>query len=380
MDRSEEIALIKEVIGLAEQRSAYLDKTISHSPIERYCDPARFAAETRAVFARQPVVAGRSDSLADPNSFLTLEMGGRPLLVTRDGDGTLRAFLNICRHRGAKLEREARGCKRVFTCPYHGWAYSSTGALRGVPHERQGFPELDREGRGLRELAVAERHGFIWVIADHEAETTVDLDDWLGRLNADLAWLGLAQHRVAVAEDFEVKANWKLLIEGGLEAYHFRVAHAATIGPYFPDNLSTYQMFGPHIRSVLPRSTMPDLRDAPEDSWSIRAHANLLYTLAPTTQLLVQHDHVGWLQMVPLNEGLTRVHLATLVPEDAPRTEAQEAHWQKNQAITRATIKEDFDLGEEIQAGFASRGNPSHLFGRFEGALNRFNLAIEAML
>ena len=82
----------------------------------------------------------------------------------------------------------------------------------------------------------------------------------------------------------------------------------------------------------------------------------------------------------PLAVDLTRVRMATLVPRATPETEEMQTHWEKNQQITVTALMEDFELGEEIQSGFASRGNPSHLFGRFEGALNRFNTAVEELL
>jgi len=108
--------------------------------------------------------------------------------------------------------------------------------------------------------------------------------------------------------------------------------------------------------------------------------ANLLYTLVTNAQLLVQQDHVMWFHFEPVAVDHTRVRIATLAPNSAPKTEEMHSHWLKNQKITHVTLQEDFELGEEIQAGFASRENPSHLFGRYEGALNRFNLAIEEIL
>lgn len=380
MDRREEIELIKEIIGLAEQKTAYLDDAIAHSPISRYASPDRFAEERTMIFHRKPVVAAHSSELDGPRSFLTRRFFGLPLLLARDDDGAVRAFLNVCRHRGAKLERDASGCKRIFTCPYHGWSWTNDGALRAAPHEAQGFPDLPRAERGLRRLPAAEAHGFVWIVADPEAAGALDAEAWIGDLGADFDWLDLAGHRIAVEETFEIAANWKLLVEGGVEAYHFRVAHKETIALYFPDNLSTYRMFGPHIRSVLPRIGMVDLRATPEEQWSIRRDANLLYTLPPTMQLLVQQDHIVWVEAEPRAEDRTAIRLATLAPAAAAADPAMASHWRKNQAITRRTLMEDFELGEEIQSGFASRGNPSHLFGRFEGALNRFNLAIEAML
>ncbi|MEO3415647.1 SRPBCC family protein [Roseovarius sp. CAU 1744] len=380
MDRQTEITLIKEIIGLAQQKSAFLDDTIAHSPISRYSSPERFERERAMLFRRKPVIAAQSSELEGPRSFVTRDYLGLPLLLTRDDEGKVSAFLNVCRHRGARLEREKAGCKRVFTCPYHAWSWTNHGELRAVPQEAQGFPDLPRAERGLRRLPCTEAHGFVWIIANPDAAEIPDIDAWLGGLAGDFDWIGLADHRIAAIEEVHVAANWKVLVEGGLEAYHFRVAHKNTIGPYFPDNLSTYTMFGPHLRAILPRNAMPDLRDTPEENWQIRRDANILYALTPTTQMLVQQDHVMWFHFEPLSEAATHVRMATLVPRSAPQTEEMQAHWEKNQKITVTALMEDFELGEEIQAGFASRGNPSHLFGRFEGALNRFNIAVEEII
>ena len=380
MDRQTEIALIKEIIGLAEQKSAHLDEAVAHSPISRYSSPERFERERAMILRRKPVIAAQSSELEGERAFLAKNFLGLPVLLTRDENKTVHAFLNVCRHRGAKLERETSGCKRIFTCPYHGWSWTSQGELRAVPQEEQGFPDLPRAERGLRRLPATEAHGFIWIIANPESAEMPEIDDWLPGLAKDFQWLGLADHRVAVIDNLDIAANWKLLLEGGLEAYHFRVAHRNTVASYFPDNLSTYRMFGPHVRTVLPRISMPDMRDVPETDWQIRRDANLLYTLTPTTQLLVQQDHVMWMHLEPLAEYRTGVRVATLVPRSIPDTDETQGRWEKNQKITMAALSEDFKLGEEIQAGFASRGNPSHLFGRFEGALNWFNVAIEEMI
>ena len=380
MDRDTEISLIKEIIGLSEQKSAYLDPEIAHSPISRYASPERFEREQALIFRRKPVVAAHSSELQGENTFIARSFLGLPILLTRDGEGVVRAFLNVCRHRGATLERAAEGCKRVFTCPYHAWSFTNKGELRAVPQEAQGFPDLPRAERGLRRLPCAEAHGFIWIIANPDAADMPDIDTWLGGLAEDFTWMGLADHRIAVMDTVEIKANWKVIIEGGLEAYHFRVAHKNTIAPFFPDNLSTYRQFGAHIRAILPRTSMPDLRAVPEEDWQIRRDANILFALTPNVQMLAQQDHVMLFHFEPLAMDLTRIRMATLVPRATPETEEMQTHWEKNQQITVTALMEDFELGEEIQSGFASRGNPSHLFGRFEGALNRFNTAVEELL
>ena len=380
MDRQTEVSLLREVIGLADQKSAYLDPEISHSPISRYMSPERYEREHTMLFRRKPVVVAQSLELIGEHAFIAKNFLGLPLLLTRDGEGKVNVFLNVCRHRGAKIEREATGCKRVFTCPYHGWSWSNHGDLRAVPHEGQGFPDLPRAERGLRRLPSHEAHGFIWVIANPDAAEITDIGRWLSGLDGDFNWLGLADHRIAVMETINIKANWKVLFEGGLEAYHFRVAHKDTIGPYFHDNLSTYKQFGPHIRAVLPRLSLSNLKDVPQEQWDIRQHANLLYMVLPNIQMLVQQDHVMLFHFEPKGVDLTHVRMATLVPNSAHQTAEMQAHWEKNQKITVTALAEDFELGEEIQSGFASRGNPSHIFGRYEGALNRFNLVVEELI
>ena len=380
MDRQTEVSIIREIIGLANQSSAFLDDSIAHSPISRYSSPERFERERAMIFKRKPVIVAQSSELESENAYLTKEFLGLPILLTRDSEGNVRAFLNVCRHRGARLEREATGCKRIFTCPYHAWSFTNDGALRGVPQEDQGFPDLSRAERGLRRLPAAEAHGFIWIIADPDCADMPDIDAWLSGLAPDLQWIGLADHRIAAIEEIDIAANWKLLMEGGMEAYHFRVAHKNTIGPYFPDNLLTYSTFGPHMRAVLPRISMPNLQETPQEQWQIRKDANMVYTLMCNTQLLVQQDHVMWFHFEPVSEAITHMRMATLVPCSAPQTNEMQTHWERNQKITVTALMEDFELGEEIQSGFASRGNPSHLFGRFEGALNRFNLAVEEMI
>ena len=350
MDRATELKLMDEIIGLAQQKSAYLDPDIAHSPISRYASPERFAREHSTLFRRLPVCVAHASELQGPRAFVTRDAIGLPLLLTRDDTGAVRAFVNVCRHRGAKIERDATGCKRVFTCPYHGWSYDTQGTLRAVPQEKQGFPDLPRAERGLRRLPCVQAHGFIWIIADPDLRDMPAIDPWMAGLADDCHWLRLADHRLEMLDTFDIKANWKTLIEGGLEAYHFRVAHAASIAPYFPDNLSTYTMFGPHIRSILPRNTMLGLDQTPRKDWQIRRDANILLTFLPNLQLLVQQDHIVMIAHDPRAVDLTQVRIGLLVPKDAPNTADTTKHWQRNHAITVKTLMEDFDLGVEIQA------------------------------
>jgi len=301
------------------------------------------------------------------------------LLANSDDHIQAAEFFNVCRRRGARLVGEDKGCKHSFTCPYHAWTWSNAGALRGVPHEKTGFPDLDRSAHGLVRLPLREAHGFLWVIADPKASVDDIPEAPMGNLAGDFDWFGAADLGVAQRDVFPCAANWKLLIEGGIEAYHFKVAHRDTIGPHFEDNLSSYDMHGRHMRSVLPRSSLAEMAQAPKAEWDIRAHANVLYTVFPNTQFLVMQDHVGWMSFNPTAAGLTQITMTTLAPK-AELTEEMAAHWARNHGITRVTLAEDFDIGVAVQSGLNSGANTALTFGRFEGALDRFNATVEAEL
>ena len=165
------------------------------------------------------------------------------------------------------------------------------------------------------------------------------------------------------------------------ESYHFRIAHKDTIGPFFQDNLSSYRMFGRHIRSILPRARLDAEMALPEDSRSLRRATNLVYSIFPSCQLLVQEDHIVWIQALPTAPDRTVVRLASLAPADADTGDPETArHWRKNHGITARTLSEDFAIGESIQSGLSSGANADLHFGRFEGALDRFNRIVEEEL
>ena len=372
MERETEIGLIEELLGLREAKSHYLDDEIEFNSVDQYQSEAIFQRERDQMFARLPAVAAHVSELPNAGDFVKREIAGRSILVTRDAHGEVHAFLNICRHRGTQLVDDESGCKHRFTCPYHAWSYANTGELVSVPHMDTGFPDLDKAQYSLKSLQCEERFGFIWVIAT--PDVSFDFDAYYSPIAAEAEGLDLANMAIAHEEIKVHNSNWKILVEGGIESYHFKVAHRKTIGPYFEDNLSSYQMLGDHMRSVLMRSSMHVLRDQPTDQWRLRDHANIIYTFFPTTQLLVQKDHVVWINSRPVSAGQTELRLATLAPKSRL---GEEAYWEKNHQITSTTLNEDFVIGESIQNGFASGANDVITFGRFEGALPEFNRTIK---
>lgn len=378
MKRNEEIELIKEVLAIREQKSAFLDSAMSTKPTQHYTDTARFDKERDQLFRVMPQPLAHVSELAKPNDFVRRELAGLPILITRDSEGVVHAFLNVCRHRGTRLVDESAGCKRRFSCPYHAWTWDNRGALVAIPHQKLGFPDIDSETMGLRRMGAVERHGWIWVCA--QGDQAPDIDAYLGELGDDFGWIDTANHSLVQSEERDWAANWKILVEGGIEAYHFRVAHRNTIGPFFHDNLSTYRSFGDNMRSVLVRKSIDDLNTVAEEQWRIREHAQLLYSLFPSTALLVQSDHIAWISMQPVSVKKTRLRLSTLVPKERLQSEADHQHWRKNHEITVNTLNEDFIIAESIQSGLDTGANDVLTFGRFEGALKTFNDKIDSLL
>lgn len=375
MDRSIELELMDELLALKRGKTHFLDTAVTRNPVEHYLSDERFDLERELIFRKVPMITAHASELSAPGAFLRREVAGLPVLLTRDKTGAVNAFLNVCRHRGTRLVDDESGCKHRFSCPYHAWTYASSGELIAAPHFDPGFEGEDKADLGLRRLSCEERFGFIWVSADDG--NVADLDTHIGALGAELESLNL-EDMIVMHQDAPVhNANWKILVEGGIEAYHFKVAHRSTIGPHFEDNLSTYRMLDSHMRSILMRSSMANLSIENREAWRLRDHAQVLYTIFPNAALLVQSDHIAWINQEALSAGQTRVRMTTL----APKAEAHKAeHWARNHEITLVTLDEDFAIGESIQASISSGANDNMLFGRFEGALHAFNQVVEAHL
>ena len=169
-----------------------------------------------------PLCLGHADQLREPGSLIARDLVGLPLLLVRDRQGEIGVFLNVCRHRGARLVAgEDEVCVRGgLTCPYHGWTYDLGGALRGVP-AAEAFPTLDKSTRGLRRLPSTVRHGLIWAILDPRGEVgDIDVSGFLGGIDDDLATLDLGSHRFFRQHARKRATNWKLVMDAFQEVYH----------------------------------------------------------------------------------------------------------------------------------------------------------------
>ena len=177
-------------------------------------------------------------------------------------------------------------------------------------------------------------------------------------------------------------ANWKLIVDGGLESYHFKIAHRNTIAGFFADNVSTYRYFGEHVRSLLPRLSILDLEDRPESEWDIRQHTHLLYSIAPNASILAQERHVDLILSDPISVSQTRLELMTVAQAPGANgfSEKATAFLSANHAFTKTTLDEDFVLAEQIQRGMATGANEHFRFARYEGALTEWHRRLDERL
>ena len=208
-------------------RTARTPETEPHLglPGRDYCAPEIYALEQERIFYRSWFCVGREEQLPEVGDFLTADVAGESILVARAGEDALRAFYNVCQHRGSRLCEEASGhVGRAFLCPYHAWSYGLDGRLLRMPNVHD-ESEVDRERRGLRPVAVDAWEGFVFVnLAESPTPLLEQLAKEPGRpLGYERYRVG--ELRVAHRIVYEVEANWKILHDNYNECLHCPAVH-----------------------------------------------------------------------------------------------------------------------------------------------------------
>src|SRR5262245_40651240 len=187
--RDELVQVTREIVTHGKRGTIPQAETIYRVPSSHYTDEARWKREIARVFKRVPLMLATTAELPNPGDYKATEAIGVPVLIVRADDRRVRAFVNMCSHRGSQIAAAGRGTAKRFTCPYHAWTYSTEGALIGVYRERE-FGEVDRSCNGLTALPVAERAGLIWVTL--EPTSTLDIDTFLAGYDKCLEHFGFA--------------------------------------------------------------------------------------------------------------------------------------------------------------------------------------------
>ncbi len=192
-------------------------------------DPEVLETERRVVFDKCWIYAGHDSEIGEPGDFKTRNVCGRPIIFCRGGDGGMRAFLNTCRHRGATVCREAEGNARGYYCFYHGWGYDRDGRLVNVPGEDAYGPAFDKSALGLAEVPRLEQYRGFW-FANFDADAPPLVDYLAGAteyidLVVDQSPSGTMEV-IQGTQEYDIRANWKLLVENSFDDYHLSSTHA----------------------------------------------------------------------------------------------------------------------------------------------------------
>jgi len=344
-------------LSLTEKLAAF-DATL---PLERartipsawYFDPEIYAAECRHVFGGSWVVAGRTDQVAAPGAFVTAEVAGEPILVVRDGQGTLRAFYNVCRHRAAQVINEPCGRVSKLRCRYHGWTYDLTGRLRGTP-EFDGVADFCKEEQGLMPLAVDTWGPLVFVHAP-PLDRVPPVAEFLAPLPERTAGLGLDALAFVERREYELACNWKVFVDNYQDGgYHVNTVHPGLAG------VIDYARYRTEVAGNASVQISP-LRRSDDDLARVRVGDSAYYWwLFPNLMVNLYQGVMDTNLVLPLGPERCKV----IFDFYFARTEGPQARQfiEQSLAVAHQIQMEDWGVCEEVQRGLKCR---SYSTGRF---------------
>ncbi len=298
-------------------------------PVSAYTSQEWFDLEQKLIFSKAWTFVGFPEDLAETGDHVTVQAGLNNILVIRGNDGTLRAFHNICRHRGARMLRPHGKSASAITCPYHDWTYDFEGNLRGVPNKATEFPDLDPACLSLHKATVAQWRGMVFV---HPSPNAPSIGDWFGPMEP---YLGPHQPEQMMeiheaANENIIEANWKFVAENYIDAYHLPLLHSGTLGMYDHRNAET-GFVGDHFAFYEPLS--PDYaenveKNAPSPLVEFgKAHRIGAYVPLLFPGIGLSETELSWsvFHIVPLAPDKTLVKTRTKLPiaTEAAFTKAQ---------------------------------------------------------
>jgi Rieske 2Fe-2S family protein len=327
-------------------------------PRRYYVSSDVYGEEQERIFTQRWLCVGRQAELAEPGDYVLRTVAGESVIVVRGQDGAVRAFYNVCRHRGTRLCTAERGrLSETIQCPYHAWTYTLDGTLIGAPHMNE-VPGFDKRDYPLHPVALAAWEGFLFINLARDPEPFAQA---FAPLAGRFRRFNLARLRSGRRTDYDVQANWKLIFQNFSECLHCPVIHPglAKLTPYTSGENDLFE--GPYLGGYMVitapggsltlsgRACGPAVGDlAAEDQ-----HRVYFYSLFPNMLLSLHPDYVMFHTLWP--EASDRTHITCewlfhpdafgqpgFVPEDAV------SFWDE-------TNRQDWNICERSQLGIGSR-------------------------
>jgi choline monooxygenase len=318
-------------------------------PAAWYHDLELAVAECHRVFGNAWLLVCRADQVATPGSFVTLDIAGEPIVVVRDGEGVLRAFHNVCRHRGARVACEEAGRATKLRCRYHGWTYDLAGRLRGTP-EFDGVGEFRREDNGLPPVAADIAGPFVWV---HQGASPPPLAEWVAPLERRGTLAALAGFRWHSRREYRLACNWKVFVDNYLDGgYHVNTVHPGLAG------VIDYSSYRTELDEHTSVQISPLRSGKQEDEVAqVRSGGSAFYWwIFPNLMLNLYDNAVDTNIVLPEGPDSCRVIF------DFFFRDARADFIEQSMAVAHQIQLEDVGICEEVQRGLHSR---SYDTGRF---------------
>ncbi len=376
MERQAELEWIRRFLAHLETGTTELAPDPVRVPSTRYTDPDHCARERIALLRRWPCVVGLSADLPGPGRYFCATLAGVPILVLRGRDEGVRAFVNLCRHRGSPI---AEGRGRLdggrLRCPFHAWTYDLEGRLVDRPNAREAF-ETGREG--LAPLVCVESDGVILVRL--EGEEPIDVARVLRGVGPDFRALDLSAFHHFETRTTSWSCNWKLLLATFLESYHVFSLHRESVHPWYFSHPMVHDDWDGNLRFPVARRTIAELARQPEDTWHLADHATVQWFVKPHALFSHTRDYLLlWRFESPRPdraEVTTSLYVREPVDSEANRSRLSKA-FDGQMQIAGA---EDFPLQEKIQVGLESGEQAEVVFGRNEVAAIACQAGLEVLL
>lgn len=379
MRRERQIELLERVAASGPHLAGLQAAESYTNAASAYTDPSRFAREMRVLFREGATFFSLSARLSEPGSYESATVGGVPLTVIRQPDGSLRALVNICTHRGAPVV-PPNSCGeglRAMSCPYHGWTFETDGALRARPLTAGAFDDVTKSCN-LRQVAVAEKYGLIFVRSG--GPEPIDIDAELWGAEDDLGSFALGTYHHIDTRTATWRMNWKLFLDTFTESYHIRTLHRESLLPTFNSDCVIFEPFGRNLVSIGLRKDVLDETAKPKDEWSLLPYGTIQYFLVPSGLVVHQVDHIETWRVEPIDESSCRTVVSIFAPRK-PETERSHNYFVKNlDLLVKVTSNEDFALMQQIQSNLESGALPELVYGRNEPPLIHYHRELNRIL